>query len=148
MFSFYNLAGHSVTEQCFWDQARIRTNEWITKMKLENIRTYFKKEKYIEVDNHGITGEWFYQNEENIHKNKATHVDTETFGKEKAIIQNILDLIKDNSGIELRGFNKADRCVLAEWSRKRNHIIKHFRTENVTDTNILIKAVIIYVGKN
>ena len=25
--------------------------------------------------------------------------------------------------------------------------LKHIRTENVTDTNILIKAVIVYVGK-
>ena len=28
-----------------------------------------------------------------------------------------------------------------------NHILKHIRTENITDTNILIKAVIVYVGK-
>ena len=28
-----------------------------------------------------------------------------------------------------------------------NHILKHIRTENITDTNILIKAVIVHVGK-
>ena len=55
--------------------------------------------------------------------------------------------MKDNSRIELRGFNKIDRCILAEWSRKINCILKHIRTENITDTNILIKAVIVYVGK-
>ena len=55
--------------------------------------------------------------------------------------------MKDNSRIELRGYNKIDRCVLAEWSRKINCILKHIRTENITDTNILIKAVIVYVGK-
>ena len=55
--------------------------------------------------------------------------------------------MKDNIRIELRGFNKIDRCVLAEWSRKTNCILKHIRTENITDTNVLIKAVIVYVGK-
>ena len=28
-----------------------------------------------------------------------------------------------------------------------NRILKHIRTENITDTNILIKAVIFYVGQ-
>ena len=55
--------------------------------------------------------------------------------------------MKDTSGIELRGLNKTDRCVLAERSRKINCILKHIRTENITDTNILIKTVIVYVGK-
>ena len=63
------------------------------------------------------------------------------------MIQGVLDLMEDNGGIELRGFNKIDRCVLAEWSRNINCIFKHIRTENVTDTNILIKAVKVYVGK-
>ena len=63
------------------------------------------------------------------------------------MIQDILDLMKDNSRIKLRGFNKIDRCVLDEWSRKINCILKHIRTENITDTNILIKAVLVYVGK-
>ena len=62
------------------------------------------------------------------------------------MIQDILELMKDNSRIELRGFNKTD-CVRAEWSRKINHILKHIRIEKITDTNILIKAVIVYVGK-
>ena len=48
------------------------------------------------------------------------------------------DLVKDNNGIELRGFNKIDRCVLAEWSRKINFILKHIRTEYITDTSINI----------
>ena len=30
---------------------------------------------------------------------------------------------------------------------KINCILKHIRTENITDTNILIKAVRVYVGK-
>ena len=55
--------------------------------------------------------------------------------------------MKDNSRIELRGFNRIGRCVLAEWSRKINCILKHVTTENITDINILIKAVIVYLGK-
>ena len=38
------------------------------------------------------------------------------------MIQDILDLMKDNSGIELSEFNKVDRYVLAEWSWKINHL--------------------------
>ena len=63
------------------------------------------------------------------------------------MIQDILNLMNDNSRIELRGFNKIDRCVLAKWLRKINCILKYIRTENITDINILIKAVIVYVGK-
>ena len=63
------------------------------------------------------------------------------------MIQDILNLMKDNSKIELRQFNKTDRCVLAEWSRKINYMLKHIRTENITNKNILIKAVIVYAGK-
>ena len=55
--------------------------------------------------------------------------------------------MRDNSRIELRGFNKTDRCVRTEWSRKINHILKHIRIEKITDTYIFMKAVIVYVGK-
>ena len=127
----------------------IRKNEWITKLELENFRSkVLQKEKGIEVNNNDNAGERFYQDEENIHKNEATQVNTENLGEEeKTMIQDILDLMNDNSRIELRGFNKIDRSLLAEWSRKINCILKHITTENITDTNILIKAVIVYEGK-
>ena len=32
------------------------------------------------------------------------------------------------------------------WLQKINCLLKHTRTENVTDTNILIKSVTVYVG--
>ena len=62
------------------------------------------------------------------------------------MIQDISDLMKDNSKTELRGFKKSNRCVLARWSRKINCILTHIRTENITDTNVLIKAVVVYLG--
>ena len=139
-----------IREQRFCDQATmIRNNEWITKLEFGNIRKKaLQKENGIEVNNIDNTGERFYQDEENIHKNEATQVDTESLGEEqKTMTLDIFDLVKDNSGIKLRGFNKIDRCVLAEWPRKINCILKHIRTANNTDTNILIKAVIVYVGK-
>ena len=75
-------------------------------------------------------------------------VDTENLGEEeKAMTQDILDLMKENGRIELVGFNKISRFVLAELSRKTNCILQHIRTENIADTNILIKKVIDYVGK-
>ena len=84
----------------------------------------------------------------NINENEAAQVDTENLGEEEeTMMQDMLDLIKGNSRIELRRFNKIDRCLLAEWSRKINCILKDIRPENITDTNILIKAVIVYVMK-
>ena len=57
------------------------------------------------------------QDEENIHKNKATQVDTENLGEEeKTMIQNILGLMKLNSRIELRGFNKIDKFLSARYA--------------------------------
>ena len=63
------------------------------------------------------------------------------------MIQDMLDLIKSNIGIEIRGFNKVNRCVLAAWSMKINRILKQMRTENNTDTSIMIKAAVVFVGK-
>ena len=83
-----------------------------------------------------------------MHENEATQIDTQNFEEEeKTMMQDILDLMKDNSRVDLRGFNKIDRCVLAEWSRKINCILMYIKTENITDTNILIKAVTVCVGK-
>ena len=141
--------GTEITEQHLCDQERmIKKNEWITNLELENRRKVLQKEKDIEVNSNDNTGEQFYHDEENIHNNKATQVDTENLGeKEKTTIQDILDLKRGNCSIELRVFNKIDRCVLVKWSRKINCILKHIRTENITDSNILIKAVIVDVGK-
>ena len=100
------------------------------KTTLENIRRkILQKEKDLDVKNNDNTGEQFYQDEENIHENETTQVDNENLGEEaKTMIQDILDLMKDNRRIELRGFNKTD-CARAEWSRKINHILKHIRIE-------------------
>ena len=91
----------------------IRKNEWITKLKFENIRRkVFQREKDIQVNNSDNTGERFYHDEEDIHENEATHVDTENLGEGKTMIQDILDLMKDNSKIELGRFNNIDVYLL------------------------------------
>ena len=63
-----------ITEQRLCDQTRmIRKSEWIAKLELENIkRKVLQKEKDIEINNNGNTGERFYQDEENIHENETT----------------------------------------------------------------------------
>ena len=67
----------------------IRKNEWIIKLELEIIRRkILQKEKDIEANNNDNTGERFYQDEENIHENEVTQVDTENLGEdEKTIIR-------------------------------------------------------------
>ena len=73
------------------------------KTALENIRRkILQKENDLDVKNSDNTGEQFYQDEENIHDNETTQVDNENLGEEqKTMIQDILDLMKDNSRIEL-----------------------------------------------
>ena len=45
----------------------------------------------VEVNNNDNTGERFYQDDENIHENEATRIDTENLGEEeKTMIQDIL----------------------------------------------------------
>ena len=131
------------------DQAIMtRRNEWETKLEIENIRlTVLQEEKDKEINNNDNTGEQFYQDEENIRETKVARDDTEDLGQEKNAIQAILDLMNDNSEEELTGFNKVDRCVLSDWSMKINCILKHIRTEYIVDKNILIKTLIVYVGK-
>ena len=125
-----------------------RRNEWETKLEIENTRLpVLQEEKDKEINNNDNTGEQFYQDEENIFETKVTRDDTEDLGQEKTAIQAILDLMNDNSEEELTGFNKVDRCVLSDWSMKINCILKHIRTEYIVDKNILIKTLIIYVGK-
>ena len=126
----------------------IRGNEWETKLEIENIGlTVLQEEKDKEINNNDNTGEQFYQDEENIRETKVARDDTEDLGQEKTTIQAILDLVNDNSEEELTGFNKVDRCVLSDWSMKINCILKHIRTEYIVDKNILIKTLIVYVGK-
>ena len=80
----------------------IRKSKWITKLELENRRKVLQKEKDVEVNNNDNTSEQLYQDEENIHDNKATQVDTANLrGEMKTMIQDILDLMKDNCRIEL-----------------------------------------------
>ena len=125
-----------------------RRNEWETKLEIENIRLpVLQEEKDKEINNNDNTGEQFYQDEENIYETKVTRDDTEDLGQEKTAIQAILNLMNDNSEEELTGFNKVDRCVLSDWSMKINCILKHIRTEYIVDKNILIKTLIVYVGK-
>ena len=141
--------GTEITEQHLRGQAIMtRRNEWETKLEIENIRLpVLQEEKDKEINNNDNTGEQFYQDEENIYETKVTRDDTEDLGQEKNAIQAILDLMNDNSEEELTGFNKDDRCVLSDWSMKINCILKHIRTEYIVDKNILIKTLIVYVGK-
>ena len=82
--------GTEITEQRLCDQARIlKKNERITKLELKNIGTS-KRKTYRSINNNDNTGERFYQDEENIHQNEATQVDTENLGEEEnTVIQDI-----------------------------------------------------------
>ena len=82
----------------------IKNTKWITKLELQNIRRKVLQ-KDIEVNNNDNTGEWFCQYEENICESEKTQVDTKNLQEEKkTMTQDLLNLMKDSSRIELRGF--------------------------------------------
>ena len=65
-------------------------------------RKILQKEKDRDANNNDNIGEQFYWDEENIHENETTQVDTENLGEKKTMIQDIFDLLKNKSRIELR----------------------------------------------
>ena len=82
-----------------------------------------KKNFCVELCNDN-TGEQFYQDEEKIHKNETTQVDTEGCGeKEKTMIQDI----------ELRGFNQTDRLRSTEcFSKIRKELINRWMVQEIS----------------
>ena len=59
----------------------------------------------------------------------------------------ILEIMR--SGLVLNGaeFKRVDRKVLAEWTKMVNRVVSDIQTTNITDTNKLIKATVIYIGR-
>ena len=45
------------------------------------------------------------------------------------------------------GLRELTRNVLAEWTKKVNRVVADIQTTNITDTNKLINATAIYIGR-
>ena len=68
--------------------------------------------------------------------------------KEKIMIKNIIEIADHNLDEEVDGFQKVARNLLKDWTMKVNAILKEIKSDNITETNRLIKASVIFVGRN
>ena len=60
--------------------------------------------------------------------------------EEKAIISQIKNMAKENASIDCIQFKKVDKQKIGHAARKINGLIKFIKTDNITDTNNLIRA--------
>ena len=64
------------------------------------------------------------------------------------MIKNIIEIADHNLDEEVNGFQKVARNLLKDWTMKVNAILKEIKSDNITETNRLIKASVIFVGRN
>ena len=67
--------------------------------------------------------------------------------EKKIMIKNIIEIAEHNLEDDVNGFKKVDRNLLKDWTMKINAILKGAKSENVTETNRLIRACAIFVGR-
>ena len=67
--------------------------------------------------------------------------------EEKIMIKNIIEMVQHNLDEEVNGFKKADRNLLKDWTMKVSANLKEIKSDNITKTNRLIKACVIFVGR-
>ena len=65
----------------------------------------------------------------------------------KIMIKNIIEIAERNLDEEVNGFKKVDKNLLKDWAMKVNAILKEIKSDNITGTNKLIKAFVIFVGR-
>ena len=64
----------------------------------------------------------------------------------KIMIKSIIDIDEHNLNEEVNGFKKVDMNLLKDWTMKVNAILKGIKSENITETNRLIRACSVFVG--
>ena len=139
-----------ITEQRLCDQARaIRKNEWFTLVELDEIRRRMTTvdEELEEQDLGCIDTEPEQVDELNENVNVQI-ADNDTRNDEgEQMIKGILEIMRSGQVSNGAGFKRVDRNVLAEWTKKVNRVVSDIQTTNITDTNKLINATAIYIGR-
>ena len=67
--------------------------------------------------------------------------------EEKLMIKNIIEIADHTLDGEVNGFRKVDRDLIKDWTMKVNANMKEVKSDNITETNRLIKACVIFVGR-
>ena len=55
--------------------------------------------------------------------------------EERQMIKDILEIMRSGQVWNGAGFNRVDRKVLTEWTKKVNRVVSEIQTTNITDTN-------------
>ena len=67
---------------------------------------------------------------------------------EKEIVDRIIEIIKAEEDYRVLPFKKVDRLKINEITAKVNKLVARIQTDNITDTNKLLKAVRSVVAEN
>ena len=71
----------------------------------------------------------------------------EGMSEEKKIMIKNIEIAEHNLDEEVNGLKKVDRNLLKDWTMKVKAILKKLKSYNITETNRLIRACAICVGR-
>ena len=63
------------------------------------------------------------------------------------MMKNMIEIADHSLDEEVSEFKKVDRNLLKDWTMKVNAIMKEIKSGNFTETNRLVKACVIFVGR-
>ena len=135
-----------ITELRLCDQAR-KVRKWFTSVELDEIRRRMTTvDEELEEQDVGcmdtkqvdeLNGDVSVQIAENDTRND----------KGRQMIRDILEIMRSGQVSNGAGFKRVDRKVLAEWTKEVNRVVSDIQITNITDTNKLINATAIYIGR-
>ena len=67
--------------------------------------------------------------------------------EKKMMMKNMIEIADHSLDEEVSEFKKVDRNLLKDWTMKVNAILKRIKSENITETNKLIGACAIFMGR-
>ena len=67
--------------------------------------------------------------------------------EEKILIKNMIEIAEHNLNDEVNGFKKVGTNFVEGWTMYVNAILKEIKSENIAESNKLIKACAIFVGR-
>ena len=67
--------------------------------------------------------------------------------EEKILIKNMIEIAEHNLNDEVNGFKKVGTNFVEDWTMYVNAILKEIKSENIAESNKLIKACAIFVGR-
>ena len=152
------------TEQRVCDQARaIRKNGWLSELELESIRKKIESESQVDTsdleedvvtnssaveENNVEDTEYLDNQDEGIVENENFETDNNVMNDEsKEIVDMLKQIVREGKTSDGILFKKVDRKKLRILTTKVNSAISHIKTNNITQTNNLIKACSVWIAE-